>query len=78
MKIQKISAYTIQKNPKFGFYDDSYDYDFGTANNQLTVKDAITTSAIISGILLIGSFMLEKGLEIFSKNKKSLHINRIV
>ncbi len=78
MKIQKISLYTMQKNPKFGIYDDSYDYDFGTANNQLTVKDAITTSALISGILLIGTIILEKGLEIFSKNKKSLHINKLV
>lgn len=80
MKIQKITAYTYTA-PKFGNYDDSYDYDFGTANNQLTFKDAIATSAGVSAFLLIGGFILNKGMELFehiAKNKKSIHINKLI
>ena len=80
MKIQKISAYTYTSQ-KFGNYVDSYDYDFGTANNQLAFKDAIATSASVSVFLLIGGFILNKGMELFEhivKNNKCVHINKLI
>lgn len=80
MKIQKITAYTYTA-PKFGNYDDSYDHDFGTFNNQLTFKDAISTSIGVSAFILIGGFILNKGLELFehiAKKKKAFHINKII
>lgn len=80
MKIQKISAYTYTSQ-KFGNCDDSYNYDWGTQNNQITFKDAITTSAIISGIVLLAGFVIDKGsqtVEKLSKDKRIFHINKLI
>ncbi len=80
MKIQKINTYSNHM-PQFKSYDDSYNYDWGTDSSQITFKDAITSSAIISGIVLLAGFILDKGSQVvekFSKNKKSLYINKLI
>ena len=80
MKIQKIGTYSNYM-PQFKSYDDSCNYDWGTDSSQITFKDAITSSAIISGLVLFVGFIFDKGskvVEKFSKNKKSLHINKLI
>lgn len=80
MKIQRINLCPKQM-PTFKYHDDSYNYDWGTENASIDFKDAITTSAIISGVIFLASFFLEKGyqfVENFSKNKKALHINKLI
>ena len=78
MKIQKISAYSYNA-PKFKAYDDSYNYDFGTEYNSPSIKDAIVYSAFVSGILLLGSFLLgheDKITNLLGKCKNK--INKVV
>lgn len=78
MKIQNISTYSYNV-PKFKAYDDSYNYDFGTEYNSPSIKDAVVYSAFISGILLIGGFLLgneDKFTRIFNKCKNKL--NKVV
>jgi hypothetical protein len=80
MKIQKINMYP-RSTPQFKSYDDSYNYDWGTESSKITFSDAITTSAIVSGIIFLAGFIVDKGyqtIEKFSKNKKSLHINKLI
>lgn len=63
MKIQNIT-YNNTLKPSFKkhiSYEDYYYDDYGTYYNQISIKDAIISSSILSGILfLVGSIFTNK------------------
>lgn len=62
MKIQNITYNNTLKPAfkKYISYEDYYD-DYGTYYNQISIKDAIISSSILSGILfLVGSIFTNK------------------
>ncbi|MGM9993124.1 MAG: hypothetical protein ACI37R_00130 [Candidatus Avigastranaerophilus sp.] len=59
MKICKISAGT-PSTVRFKGYDDSYNYDYATHHNNITIKDAALFSAIVSAVMLLGGVFFSK------------------
>ena len=77
MKICKIST-SIPSAAIFKGYDDSYNYDYATHHNNITIKDAALFSAIVSAVMLVGGALFSKEDNISSLiNKCKSKFNKI-
>lgn len=75
MRIQKIYAQP-SKIQNFKAYDDSYNYDFGTEYNTMSIKDAIVFSSVLSGIIGLFCVLLsheDKIKNLIKKGKNKLN-----
>ena len=85
MKIQKIS-FTKPYNQIFKSTSqyENWDYDYGTYYNDISIKDAILSASIISGVMTLAGMLLaneDKIKDLFKKIVPSIkkeHINQII
>ena len=76
MRVQNIFAYT---QPKQSFKQvspyENWDYDYGTYYNNFSIKDAVISASIVSGIMTVAGMLLsnsDKIFKIFGKVKNDV------
>lgn len=85
MKIQKIySSLCTRQSFKSEKLYENWDYDYGTYYNDISIKDAIISASIISGVMTLAGMLFaneDKIKKLFKKIVPSLkkeHFDKII